>query len=103
MMSLRKKPAPAPNRKINAQQMMRVIARQAPVSADEMTPEYKLMLAVIGQAVRDLTFGNFYTGARHFFNGSVFRYYCSALGMSAQATRELLVRGGFLLVDGALT
>jgi hypothetical protein len=59
-------------------------------TADDKTTqgERQLLIAIIRQALRDLTDAKHRAGARAFFKSEGFEYFCHCLGLNAVAIRE---------------
>ena len=82
--------------KCTSQQMLKVIKRNMGIKADELKPEHNLILAVIGSAITDLLDKTHRRSAEAFFNHELFHGYCNLIGLHPEATKQLLVQGGFL-------
>ena len=78
------------------QQMMKVIRRNMKIALDDFQPEHKLILAIFGCAITDTLDKNLRRSAEVFFNQEGFCRYCDFLNLDPEATRGLLVHGGFL-------
>lgn len=82
--------------KCSVQAMCKVIRRNSPLAIDKTMPEHDLVFAILNQAVGDLTHGPDRDSARQFFSEHIFDQYCGMVRLNGNATRDLLVRGGFL-------
>jgi len=76
--------------------MIKVIRRNMSIKADELCPEHNLSMAVIGSAVTDLLDKTRRRSAEYFFDRELFDTYCNWVGLNPEATKKLLVQGGFL-------
>lgn len=85
-----------PDIKCTTKQMMKVIVREIELPNSDLTPEHRLILAVIEQAISDLLVEEQKSGARSFFRNELFVTYCELVGLHPEAVRRKLVEGGFL-------
>ena len=76
--------------------MIKIIKRKIDMKEEEMYPEYKLVIAIIGVAVTDLRNRTHRQSAIEFFDQELFRTYCTLIGLNPETTKQLLVQGGFL-------
>ena len=75
--------------------MLRVLKRNSPIPDQDLIPEHKLMLAVIGGSLVDYADTHFHSAGVSFLSSSGFDNYCEHLGLNPVSSRELLTKGGY--------